>query len=121
MLSVFVPGRLTNPLNGSFGTWFKHARIARGWRERTAQAFWAEKYAHGRWALNPMAPKRITFTAHVGATWDDDNLPAAIKPCRDALQGIVIHTDAPGGGHTFCYRQVTDRANRGVQITVEEA
>ena len=119
-LTVFVAGRLTNPLNGSWGGWFKHARIAKDWRERTAQAFWVEKHTHGRWVLNPMAAKRVTFTAHVGALWDSDNLPAAVKPLRDALQWVVIHSDGPKSGHVFCYAQVVDRDRRGVAITVEE-
>jgi hypothetical protein len=58
----------------------------------------------------------------VGALWDDDNLPAAIKPVRDGLvDGRVIHADGPESGHTFVYRQVVDRARRGVEITVKPA
>ena len=122
MLTVFVTGRLTNPLNGSWGGWFKHARIAKDWRERTAQAFWVEKHTHGRWVLNPMAAKRVTFTAHVGALWDhDEGINAACKPLRDGVvDGGGIHSDAPSGGHTFVYRQVVDRARKGIEITVEE-
>jgi len=32
-LVVFIPGKLRNPLNGSWGNHYKHARIARTWRE----------------------------------------------------------------------------------------
>ena len=121
MLEVFVTGRLVNPMNGAWGHWYKHARIARDWRQRTAQAFWAEKHAHGRWVVDLHTPKIVTFTAHVGQLWDTDGLPGAIKPIRDALQGVAIHSDGPTSGHTFVYQQVVDRATRGVQITIEEA
>ena len=114
-MTVFIPGKLRNPLNGSWGGWRKHAKLAKEWRERTAQYIFMDR-AH--WVLVPTTPKTVTFTAHVGAGWDDDNLPAAIKPIRDALVGTVIHSDAPDSGHTFIYRQVIDRKNRGVEITV---
>ena len=113
---IFVPGKLRNPLNGSWGGWRKHARLAKEWKERTAQHIFADR-AH--WTIVLQAPKIVTFTAHVGAGWDDDNLPAAIKPIRDALVGTVIHSDAPEAGHTFVYKQVVDRARRGVQIEIE--
>lgn len=115
-MTVFVPGKLRNPLNGSWGGWRKHARLAKDWKERTAQRIFVER---GHWTLDLRAPKVVTFTAHVGAGWDDDNLPAAIKPIRDALVGTVIDSDAPTSGHTFVYRQVIDRARRGVEIIAE--
>lgn len=116
-MTIFIPGRLRNPLNGSWGGWRKHARLAKEWRERTAQYIFADRQ---HWVIVPRAPKTVTFTAHVGAGWDDDNLPAAIKPIRDALVGTVIHSDAPDSGHTFVYRQVIDRKHRGVEIAVED-
>ena len=118
-MTIFVPGKLRNPLNGSWGGWRKHARLAKDWRERTAQALWAEQRFQRIHLPNLVSPKRIMFTAHVGAKWDDDNLPAAIKPCRDALQGLVIVSDDGSGGHEFLYRQVIDRKHRGVAITIE--
>ena len=116
---VFIPRPLKNPLNGSWGNHYKHARIARTWRELTAACVLVEWINAGRPRRDPRAPKTITFTAHVGAGWDDDNLPAAIKPIRDALvDAQVIHSDAPDSGHTFRYAQVIDRKHRGVEIAV---
>ena len=119
LLEVFVPGKLRNPLNGSWGGWRKHARLAKDWRERTAQRlFMEQRVSRSMPAASLSTPKRITFTAQVGARWDDDNLPAAIKPIRDALVGLVIHADDPGAGHEFVYRQTVNRSERGVRITV---
>lgn len=118
LLDVFVPGKLRNPLNGSWGGWRKHARLAQHWRERTSQHILVARI--GRYsAMHPLTePKRVTFTAFTGARWDDDNLPAAIKPIRDALVGTVIHSDASDSGHEFVYRQEVRRAQRGVGISV---
>jgi hypothetical protein len=118
-MTLFLPRPLKNPLNGSWGNHFKHARIARTWRELTASCMLVEWIHAGRPPRTPQAPKTITFTAHVGAKWDDDNLPAAIKPIRDGLvDAAVIHSDAPDAGHTFVYRQVVDRKRRGVEIAI---
>ena len=125
-MQIFVPGKLRNPLNGSWGGWRKHARLAKDWRTRTAQRIFvfsgATQAGYDELAdtLYPQhRPKTVTFTAHVGAGWDDDNLPAAIKPIRDALvDAQVIHSDAPDSGHTFVYRQIIDRKHRGVEIAI---
>ncbi len=117
-ISFFVPGQLQNPLNGSLSHahWSRKAKWARGWKTRTRVV----------WLHDEVGPlpdlhrrKRITFTAHVGALWDDDNLPAACKPARDALIGLAIHSDATTSGHEFVYRQVVDRARRGLEIAIE--
>jgi hypothetical protein len=122
-LSVFVPGHLRNPLNGSWGGWRKHARLAKDWRERTAQRVFLATYRVGAALGTPRTPKRVTFTACVGRRWDTDNLPAAIKPLRDALvDARVIHDDGPDAGHEFVYAQQLVRkfgAARGVGIVVE--
>jgi hypothetical protein len=117
-LDVFVPGRLRNPLNGSWGGWRKHARLARDWRERTAQRI----FLAGSGRMTPAfltAKKRVIFTAHVGRLWDSDNLPAALKPVRD---GVAQHCcggdDGPRSGHVFEYRQAVHQ-ERGVAIHVE--
>lgn len=117
-LRVFVPGILKNPLNGSWGGWRKHARLSKTWRERTAQCVFAATL--GKPLFSTETPKRVTFTAHVGAQWDDDAIPGACKPLRDSLVDCrVLASDAPDSGNVFIYRQVTDRAHRGVEITVE--
>lgn len=117
-MTFFVPGVLVNPLNGSLSRahWTRKSAWANGWKDRT-RAVWR---IHSAPLPNLAMPKRITFLARVGAQWDDDNLPAALKPCRDALIGYAIHSDAPTAGHVFKYRQVVDRTRRGVQITVED-
>lgn len=119
-MTVFVPGKLRNPLNGSWGGWRKHARLAKDWREHTYAQILVDWINAGRPKFDACPPKTITFTAHVGARWDDDNLPAAIKPIRDALvDAQVIHSDAPDSGHRFSYCQVVDRKHRGVEIRVD--
>jgi hypothetical protein len=116
---VFVPGVLTNPMNGSHGHWDKHRRWAKGWREKASTLMFC---AWGRGPhVMPMVPKRVTFLAYVGAEWDDDNLRAAIKPIRDALVDMrVIHDDKPSAGHVFEYAQRVEKVKRarGVEIVV---
>jgi hypothetical protein len=120
ILEIFVPGTLRNPLNGSWGGWHKHAKLAKDWRERTATAILVKWIVSGRPGRNPRGAKAISFTAHVGRHWDDDNLPAAIKPIRDGLVDAgLIHSDAPDSGHTFTYAQCVDRNARGVKITID--
>ena len=115
---VFIPGKLRNPLNGSWGGWRKHWRSAREWREKTAMLILLEGFrAPSQFARRP---KRITFTVQTGAPWDSDAVPAAVKPIRDALVDAgIIHSDAPDSGHEFLYGQRVDRKNRGVDIVVE--
>lgn len=122
MIELFVPGVLKNPLNGSFSRahWSARSKWARDWHERTMLVV-----RHGQ-LLYPRAyetmrlkePKRIAFLAQTGATWDDDAIPAGLKPIRDALIGYVIHSDAPDSGHVFEYAQVINRKARGVRITI---
>jgi hypothetical protein len=119
-MRCFVPGVLTNPMNGSHGHWDKHRRWAKGWREKASLYMlhaWGRR--HG---VDPKVPKRVTFTAYVGAEWDDDNLRAGLKPTRDALKDmLIVHDDKPSAGHVFEYAQKIERslAKRGVQIEVE--
>jgi len=104
-------------MNGSRGHWAKHVRWARQWRARTAMA-WLAAYPQ-RPTMDAWAPKLIRFLANTGATWDDDNLRAGMKPMRDALVDIgAIQSDAPNAGHLFVYEQRIDRKNRGVRITI---
>jgi hypothetical protein len=121
ILDVFIPGKLRNPLNGSWGGWQKHAQLAKQWRHRTALEILGDWILAGRPPrAQASTPKLVTFTAHVGRLWDTDNLPGGIKPVRDGLvDAKIIDSDAPGSGHRFVYEQRVDHANRGVQITVE--
>lgn len=123
-MTLFVPGRLRNPLNGSWGFWHKHARLAKDWRTRTAQAVLVEGILRNRGIIQPFhptAPKLVTFTAHTWNHWDDDEgINAACKPIRDGLvDARLLHSDAADSGHVFVYKQVMDRARRGVEITIE--
>ena len=117
---IFVGGALRNPLNGSLSRahWSHKSRWAKEWKHRTRVAL-LEARPWPPALLEPADPKRITFTAHVAGKWDDDSIPAAIKPARDALIGNVIHSDAPDSGHEFIYAPaVIDRKHRGIQIAI---
>jgi hypothetical protein len=116
-VTCFVPGKLSNPLNGSLSRahWRYKSAWAKEWKQKAAMLLF-----HALDGAKPdlTTPKRVTFVAHVGKLWDTDNLPAGIKPLRDALIGLVIHDDGPTSGHVFAYEQVVD-GRRGVEITVE--
>ncbi|HSE03750.1 MAG TPA: hypothetical protein VLK35_06300, partial [Methylomirabilota bacterium] len=79
---------------------------------------------HAAWLTGgkPMwdGPAAITFTAHVGRLWDDDNLPAAMKVHRDTAVRLILGTDdGPTCGHSFHYAQeVRPASERGVLIEV---
>ena len=119
-VDLFVPGPIQNPLNGllSRAHWTRKSKWANGWKASTKAVWWRD--IGGR-LPDRHRPKRVMFVAHVGAKWDTDNLPAAIKPIRDALIGLAIHSDGPDSGHEFVYRQLVDRKHRGVEITVQSA
>jgi hypothetical protein len=115
-IQVFVPGRLTSRLNGSASRahWSVISRSAADWRDDTSVAW----IVAGRPSWD--GPAAVTFTAYVGALWDDDNLAAAIKPVRDKAVELILGTDdGPTCGHTFHYAQeVRPGKERGVLITV---
>jgi hypothetical protein len=115
---VFVPGRLTNPLNGPHGHWTKHRRWARTWRDATCMRILE---AYNRQPIyDATVPKQVTFTLYVARLFDCDAAPATVKSCRDALIDMrVIHGDSPTHGHSFVYRQVVSPpTKRGVEIHV---
>ncbi len=120
ILEVFVPGPLFNPMNGSQGSWHKHARWARQWRERTAERLRIALLVDLPYAIDPASPKLIQFHAVVFNAFDADNLSACLKPCRDALKDArIIDDDRDSAGHSFLYWQQVDRkGERGVRITV---
>lgn len=120
-MTIFVPGKLQNPLNGSWGGWAKHARLARRWRYATTMAVYVAKKSIRVDLVAAHVPKRVRFLVHTGAPWDCDNLAAACKPLRDGLRDAgLIHDDGPKSGHTFEYAQMVNRKDRGVEITVEK-
>ena len=113
-IQLFVPGRVTNVLNGSHRTWHARHDWALTWRQRTAVA-WLEA-GRPTWA----GPARITFTAYVGRLFDDDNLASCCKPIRDeAVKRVLGTDDGPTCGHTFFYGQQVRPHYRGVLVTVE--
>jgi hypothetical protein len=64
-------------------------------------------------------PCAFTFTAYVARRWDDDNLRAAIKPCRDEAVHCVAGTDdSARHGHVYRYEQERRADLRGVEIVV---
>ncbi len=129
LLAIFVPGKLTNPLNGSQGGWQKHARWAQQWRERTWLVIFealatmrdVEAFRRAR-QTGASEPKRIAFHALVPSRFDDDNLRACLKPCRDALKDAgVVDDDRDRAGHAFVYTQEARRRAGtvyGVEIRV---
>jgi hypothetical protein len=126
-LTVWIPGKLENPLNGSLSRahWTKKSRWARTRRE-AAQMHFLEALGTGKRSKrpDPKAPKLVTFRCYVGAEWDDDNLRAACKPVRDSLKDMkIIDDDRPSAGHTFTYEQEIRRgkdAKRGVEVCVQQ-
>lgn len=128
MPSVFVPGRLVNPLNGAHGHWSVPARYRRTWREKVHVAVWAQgrtvvdrNQVHSKEPWRPASePKRITLHAHTWGHLDPDGLAAACKPILDGLVDAgLIHSDAPDSGHEIAYSQEINRKKRGVHITWE--
>ena len=114
VLSVWVPGRPSNPLNGTLAHahWSKRARWARGWRERASVALWGKMLAPkwvgevAHWPWEQEDAKLVTFTVYGPSRFDDDNLTAVVKPVRDALKDMaVIDDDRPSSGHEFKYDQ----------------
>jgi hypothetical protein len=121
--AIWVPGKLVNPLNARQGWKAVWARSKRARSLTATKARWWDMDRNLMWGTIGYAriPKRITFVAHVGGKWDDDNLPAAIKAYRDGLvDARIIHADDPDSGHVFVYRQVIDRAHLGVEIRVDD-
>lgn len=114
-LTMFVPGKLTSRLNGGLSR-------ANRWRIKAWKDEWHERVAMA-WMVSDKptyhGKATVTFTAYVARLHDDDNLPAAIKACRDAAVKLILGTDdGPKSGHTFVYAQEVKPANRGVLITV---
>lgn len=120
LVDVFVPGRLTNPLNGPHRHWSQRARWAKEWRTRVVIHVGAALGQQGGRLPAAAAPKRITFMARTGRTWDDDNLRAGLKPVRDGLIAAGVIDDDGGDRHEFVYRQHVDRRHPGVQIVIAE-
>lgn len=127
-LTVWVPGRPSNPLNGSHMHWSKRSRWAKGWREKTAAQILNHVFRsikEPQWkGVRTETPKRVTFTVHGPSRFDDDNLRAVVKPCRDALKDMrVIDDDRDSSGHDFRYAQAKPTrkpgAVYGIAITIE--
>ena len=118
-LLAWVPGRLTNPLNGSHKHWAVKARDRKGWREVTALCV-GSAMRIANWGYAPFFPKVVILTAFTWNTYDDDGLAAALKPVVDGLRDArLIHSDDPQSGHRIERRQVIDRKHRGVEVVVE--
>jgi hypothetical protein len=102
-LRVFLPINLRNPMNGSWGSWQKHARLMRQMRDQATTALYLATTPAQRTEISvyARAPKRITFRAYVGHLWDEnEGIPPACKPYRDSLVTMgVIHDDGPRSGH----------------------
>lgn len=115
--TIFIPGRLVNPLNGAWGHWSTQAAYRTGWHRATAAVL---SHAAGWTRHEAAVPKRVTLRCRMWNRMDSDGLQAACKPIRDALVTAgVVSGDAERDGHQWAYEQVVDRACRGVRITVE--
>lgn len=129
---AWVPGKLSNPLNGAHGHWSVKAKARKGWRERTRLCVGGALYragiladtAPGAWCTRERWPSRVrkvvVLTAYVWNLYDDDGLAAALKGCVDGLvDARVLHSDGPNSGHRIERRQQINRTHRGVEIVVE--
>lgn len=117
-LVAWVPGRLTNPLNGAHGHWAVKAKERKGWRERTMLCCRdAMRRANWRWQAGD--GKHVVVTAYVWNLYDDDGLAASLKSVVDGLKDAkLIDDDGPKSGHVFERRQVINRKHRGVEVVV---
>jgi hypothetical protein len=112
-ITLWIAGRVSNPLNGSHRHWSARAQWAQGWRYTTRLA-WLEA---GRPTLE--GPCAFTFTAYVARRFDDDGIRSAVKPIRDeAVACICGGGDGPASGHQFFYTQERRADLRGVEIVV---
>lgn len=130
-LIAWVPGRLSNPLNGAHGHWAAQSRDRKGWRERTMLCVRQAAQQSGTRLGRPGDhrgsppwpsdwPKLIVLTAFVWNRYDDDGLRAACKPVVDGLRDAdAIHDDGPKSQHRIEYRQQINRKRRGVEIVVQ--
>ena len=126
VLTVWVPGRPANPMNGSRGHWSKHARWAKGWRERAGTHLlpFLGRFSYGRTLWLPETPKAITLTIYApGRGFDDDAWGPICKPLRDALKDMRIIDDDgnnPDGTprHAITYAQVTKAPVVGIAVRI---
>jgi hypothetical protein len=137
-VQIWVPGPVSNPKNLSgLGLW-KHRRMIRAARERAHQYMLHTQLTQPtrRWPWPADVVKRVHFHAILPRLLDDDSLPFALSPYRDALGDMALIgrtagtlrgpgrvKDAPGDGHVFTYdqrRALPDEAV-GVLITVTPA
>lgn len=120
-LVVWIPGRLTNPLNGPHRHWSVQARERKGWRERTF-LHCTDVMMRERWHIPPRTPKLITLRVSTWNTFDEDGLAAALKPVIDGLRDAgIVHDDSPRACHAIIRRQQINRRRRGVEVVVEVA
>lgn len=131
-IEIWCPGKLTNPKNvQGLGLW-KHRRLIRDARERACTAMLHARNTARAWPWPADTPKRVTFTAQLARLLDDDSLPYALSPIRDALgdAGLIGKTagtvkgpgrvkDGPEDGHVFFYTQEVNREAIGVRIRIE--
>jgi hypothetical protein len=112
-VTLFVPGRLTNPMNGSHRHWSARAEWASKWRHRTRIA-WLEA-GKPTWD----GPAVVTFTCYVARRFDSDAVPGLVKAVRDEAVELVLGTsDGPNCGHEFRYQQELRPDRRGVLVEI---
>lgn len=119
-MTITIPIRTTNPLNGSHGHW--RVRAARARDERAATAAALAPYRH------PALPVVVTLTRISPGTLDDDAVPGSMKHARDQI-AVWLGLPTNKRGHAedrderVTWRYSQRRGGRGeyaVEVLVEE-
>lgn len=117
-LRVFVPIRLVNPLNAREHAMARYRRQQRESDATAAMLHAALSIAGWQITVPPERPKAITFRGYLPRRFDSDGYVASFKGVRDALQGVLIHHDGVGSGHTFTYLEPVVGRLCGAEVTV---
>ncbi len=130
LMAVWIAGKLDSRVNGPQGVTLK-GRLWRAKKIKALRAGACELIFDARVGVGvnldaaleePATPKSVHFIAYVGNRWGGDNLQAAIKPIRDALEDMRVVDSDENPAHEWIYDQVVDRTRagrRGVEIRVK--
>jgi hypothetical protein len=118
-LIAWVPGAISNPMNGAQRGWQKKARIRKGWRERTMLCV-QDAMNRSAWEHRPLSGAVVVMTAYVWKVFDEDGLASALKPVMDGLvDARLLAGDAPRFVQKVQRRQMINRKHRGVEVVVQ--
>lgn len=99
MTTVIIPIRISSPLNGSQGNFWKDAKERK--KQRTAVA-WSLRQC----APLPSPPVVVTMTRIAPRELDDDNLAGAFKSIRDETASALGCGDSVRDPIQWVYKQV---------------